>query len=461
MKVSSPPEPLHASPPFAVTTRLGLGITTVCVLLVTTLFACTDGNEGPTRDEKVEALEAETRALHESLETLAGETAELRNELGLLRDQIVSAGNSDTDGTAGETRLEETDLAAEQAAHLAYLEEVWIRTAEGLDALEARFQSFEESASKAGWTLPGTDLWSKDKSDQASAQQGTVEERTARLAEDAGGTVHYLEHPQRVDRAVLVMPPEPVAGQTPLIVSLHGYGGDSASHATYIPLHERVGNDGFALLLPNGTRSDAGNRFWNPTDMCCDNVKVGQDDVAYLTALVARAEEVLDFGPVYFFGYSNGGFMSYHLACKGLPDLRAVASLAGTSYVDDSQCEGASPVSVLHIHGTEDDVIRFDGDDREPDPQGNGERAFYAGAREMVSRWSRRAGCEWPAQPQPYTTLDLDRYVAGSETQAFRLESGCTAGIVIELWMGRGSGHAPGYSTDFLDELLGWLLSQT
>ena len=54
--------------------------------------------------------------------------------------------------------------------------------------------------------------------------------------------------------------------------------------------------------------------------------------------------------------------MAYHMACKGLPGLRAVASLAGTSYVEESSCDGAPPVSVLHIHGTEDSVIRFDGD---------------------------------------------------------------------------------------------------
>ena len=70
------------------------------------------------------------------------------------------------------------------------------------------------------------------------------------------------------------------------------------------------------------------------------NGKSGKDDVAYLTELVAVAKRVKDFGPVYFFGYSNAGFTSHHMACKGLPGLRAVASLAGTSYVEDSSCDG-------------------------------------------------------------------------------------------------------------------------
>ena len=168
---------------------------------------------------------------------------------------------------------------------------------------------------------------------------------------------------------------------------------------------------------------------------------------------------IKDFGPVYFFGYSNGGFMAHHMACKGLPGLRAVARLAGTSYVEDSSCEGAPPVSVLHIHGTADEVIQYEGDETEPDPKDNGERAFYASAQDMVTRWSQRAGCAWPENPQPHATIDLDQHVPGAETQAFRLEPGCAEGITIELWMSDGSSHSPGYGDDFIDALLDWLLS--
>ena len=150
------------------------------------------------------------------------------------------------------------------------------------------------------------------------------------------------------------------------------------------------------------------------------------------------------------------------------PILCAVASLSGTSHVEDSTCDGAPPVSVLHIHGTADNVILFDGDETmsrttirgEPDPKSNGERAFYAGAHDMVTRWSHRAGCNWPEDPDPYTTLNLDKYVPGPETKAYRLNSGCPEGIKVELWISEGSSHAPGYSNTFTDALLDWLLSQ-
>ena len=366
----------------------------VGILLAATLLACTGGGEDTARDERVLELEAKAHSLEESLEALADENAELKGEIAILREH--------------------------------------------LDDRDARLEELEEVVSKAEWVLPGKEQWSQSKAERLSLPEGNALERTVRLAEDSGGEVHYVDHPGREDRTVLVMPQEFVDGEAPLIGSLHGYGGNSADHTTYFPLHERVNADGFALLLPNGTLDGEGNPFWNPTDRCCDGGKTGEDDVAYLSELVASAKKIKDFGPVYFFGYSNGGFMSHHIAYKGLPGLRAVASLAGTSYVVDSSCDGAPPVSVLHIHGTADGVILYEGDETGRDTKGDGERAFYAGAQDMVTRWSRRAGCDRPEEPRPYATLDLDQNVPGSETQAFRLESGLRRGNKYRALDGHG-----------------------
>ncbi len=400
---------------------------TLCILVAATLLACTD--EGDSDDEqRVREFEARADSLEASVDALADENAELRAEVLVLRQELA-------------------DLEARESG-------------ERLDDLDERLQEIEELAFRVESILFGADWWSEDEDKPSGLPEGTVLERTVELVQDSGGVVQYVDHPARDEPAVLVTPSTFVDGETPLIVALHGYGSDSASLAAYVPLHERVTTDGFALLLPNGTRDGMGNPFWNPTDECCARGKTGEDDVAYLTELVAAAEAIADFGPVYVFGYSNGGFMSHHLACKGLPGLRAVASLAGTSYVEDSSCEGAPPVSVLHIHGTEDPVILFDGDEESRDSDGDGELAFYAGAWDMAARGGRQAGCDWPDEPQPYAALDLDQNVPGAETRAFRLESGCTEGVTIELWASEGSGHGPGYGDAFVDALLGWLLSQ-
>ena len=346
-----------------------LGVVAVCILLTATLLACASGGEDSAGDERVLDPEAKIQSLEESFEALADENVELRGEIAIL--------------------------------------------GESLDDLDERLRELEEVTSKVESVFPDKGQWTKD--ERVSLPEGTALERTVRLVEDSGGEVHYVDYPEREDRVVLVTPLEFVDGETPLIGSLHGFGGNSADQISYVPLHERVNTDGFALLLPNGTVDGEGNRFWNPTDRCCDSGKTGEDYVAYLTELVEAAREVKDFGSVYFFGYSNGGFMSYHMACKGLPGLRAVASLAGTS---------------------------------------------YAGDQEMVTRWSQRAGCDWTEHTQPYASFDLDQFVPGPETQALRLDSGCAEGINIELWMGEGSGHSPNYGDAFVDALVGWFLAQ-
>ena len=437
-----------------------LGALAVCILLASFALGCTGEGGESAGDERLVELEATVESLEESLETLGDENAELKREIATLRkEQAVLTEALEAAEAAGAREADAADPGAARDERLAALEEGQRGIGERLDGLDARIEELEEVASSIEWVFPGVKQWSEGKDEPQSLPDGSALERTVRLVAEYGGEIAYVDHPGREDRAVLVLPREFVDGETPLVVSLHGFGGDSASQSAYVPLHERVNTHGFALLLPNGTLDGEGNRFWNPTDECCDG-KTGANHVAYLPELVASAREVRDFGAVYFFGYSNGGFMSYHMACKGLPGLRAIASLAGTSYVEDTSCDGSPPVSVLHIHGASDEVIRFEGDESERDPTGDGTPAFYAGAQEMVMRWSQRAGCEWPEHAKVHASLDLDQYVPGAETQAFRLEAGCAEGITIELWVGEGSGHAPGYGDAFVDALVGWLLSQ-
>ena len=390
-----------------------LGVLIACILLAVSLVACDGVVDNPAGDQRVQALEEKALSLEASVQALADENNALKGDLAVLRDE--NAGLRERVANL-ESRVDELAAAAKE------------------------------------------EQWSKDKDSKVSQPDDSVLERTAQLAEEAGGEVYYLVHPGRNDRSVLVLPLELREGRTPLIVSLHGFGGSSADHSLYFPLHERVNSHGFALLLPNGIPDSDGNRFWNPTDECCDGGKSGEDDVAYLTELVASAREVEDFGPVYLFGYSNGGFMAHHLACKGLPGLRAVVAVVGTSYVADSSCAGAPPVSALHIHGTADSVIQYAGDASEA--AGDDKGAFYLGAQDMVARYGQIAGCAWPTEPQPYAALDFDQAVPGAETRAFRLQEGCAAGITIELWRGEGSSHAPAYGGAFTEALLAWLLSQ-
>lgn len=455
-------------------TFLNFCIVAACVLLAAFLLACGGDDTESSTSERMLVLEAKAHSLEESLESRDEENEALRSEVAALRSELSALQQAQAEfvqeqeaaKAAKEHEEEVADFEEVQEEQLAALEQGQARTEQRLDELDDRLLELESAASRIESLLSLVESWSTDKDQKKElsekTERGSVLERTAALAEDSGGAVYYIDLGEPEERAILVMPPEPIDGN-PLIVSLHGYGSNSAYHSDSFPLHRQVVSRGFGLLLPNGTPDGSGNQSWNPTDQVGSTGKASGDDFAYLVSLVARAKELKDFGPVYVFGYSNGGFMAYWMACKGLPGLRAVASLAGTSYFDDSECEGAPPVSVLHIHGSADDVIMYGGDTAEPVLEADTELAAYASAQEMVMRWGNRAGCEWPktsAEFAHYAVLDLDMFVRGPETYAYRLESGCADGIDIHLWQGVQSGHAPGYLHAFLEALLDWLLAQ-
>ena len=442
-----------------------------CLALAATLSACASEGHDAT-NEKVLALEAKLHSLEESLEAVQEENTSLQGELAALLDEnaaqkseLAALRQEQADyiqaQEAAEAAREHEEEVAEfeegQEQQLAVLEEGQARNNRRFDDLDSRLQELEKIASQLELVLPAIEKWFTGMDKRVKLLEGTDVERTVNLAESAGGEVYYIDHPDRKEPAVLVMPLEPIEGN-PLIVSLHGFGGNSADHALYVPFHEQVLDEGFGLILPNGIRNEDGQRFWNPTDPGASSGKASQDDYTYLSHIIIEAQMLKDFGPVYLFGYSNGGFMAYHMACKGLPGLRAVASLAGTSYVDDTDCESAVPVSVLHIHGTDDAVVLFDGVEGETGAEGR-DGPGYAGAEDMFHRWGARAGCN--VQSVAYGLgVDLDDDIEGPETLTYAFPVGCAEGITVELWAGQGSTHGPGYGDAFTDALLDWLLAQ-
>ena len=237
----------------------------------------------------------------------------------------------------------------------------------------------------------------------------------------------------------------------PVVLSLHGFQGNPTSHDEYWGLSERVDADNFALILPAGTRNPSGLRFWNATDFCCNFFESEVDDVAYLSSLIEEAGEHILVGRIFSVGHSNGGFMSYRLACEGFPGLTAIAPLAGTSFLDPARCESAPPVSVLHIHGTADEVIFY---------RGSTDGAGYVGAEDVVERWAERAGCDL-SRPEELPAIDIDNANDGAETDRIRYREGCQDGITVEFWRINEGSHGPWLTSNYAERLIDWLLNES
>lgn len=248
------------------------------------------------------------------------------------------------------------------------------------------------------------------------------------------------------DRPAKLVVPDAYDGETPLpaVVLLHGYGVTGALQDAYFRFSETARTAGFYAVIPNGTVDSTGKPFWNATDYCCDLGHTGVDDVGYLTAVVDNLEAVVPVSQLYFMGHSNGGFMSYRMACELSDRISAIASLAGSDFWDETRCVPDQPVSVLEMHGDTDTVVLYDG-----------VAGLYPGAQAVVERWAGHAGCD-TSSPVMGDPVDLVMSLPGAETDVSRYTSGCS-GADAALWTIHGGVHIPVLQRDFASQVLTWL----
>ena len=159
-----------------------------------------------------------------------------------------------------------------------------------------------------------------------------------------------------LDRAYRLYKPAGLAPSAPLVVMLHGGFGSAAQAERSYYWDELAESEKFVVAYPDGR-----NRAWNVNGGgCCGrSAREGVDDVGFIDAAVADIAKHVSINPgrVYATGMSNGAIMSYTLACKsGI--FAAIGPVSGTQL---DPCPNPSPVSVMHIHGTGDPLVRYSG----------------------------------------------------------------------------------------------------
>lgn len=149
----------------------------------------------------------------------------------------------------------------------------------------------------------------------------------------------------------------------PLVFVCHGYTGSAEDIMDYSEFNSLADEFGFAVCYPQGIEDNGGDTFWNVGYDFHGNETV--DDVVFLQNLNAylQSNNSLDPTKVFCTGMSNGGDLCYMLACEASETFRAVAPISGMvlqDIVDD--CTPDEEVSILEIHGTNDNVTFYDGD---------------------------------------------------------------------------------------------------
>ena len=237
----------------------------------------------------------------------------------------------------------------------------------------------------------------------------------------------------------------------PLIIGLHGYTAESPYAQNYFALGKVADEKGILTVYPSGSKDTNGYLFWNATPACCNFDSNSVDDEAYLLSIInsVSKDHTVDPARIYIIGHSNGGFMAHRMACNQSDRIAAIVSLAGATYSNPKSCNPTSPVSVLQIHGSNDEVISYTG--------GYLFSSAYPSARRTIDLWGKLNECG----KKPYRVLprlDLDRKISGLETTVLRYK-GCKTGANSELWTINKGKHSPELSATFAKSVIDYLLA--
>ncbi|HZQ33247.1 MAG TPA: PHB depolymerase family esterase [Mycobacterium sp.] len=168
-----------------------------------------------------------------------------------------------------------------------------------------------------------------------------------------GNSVHSI-NVGGLDRSYRVYKPAGLPASAPLVVMMHGGFGDGEQAEKAYGWDQLADSAKFVVAYPDGIA-----RAWNVHGCCGQPGRAGIDDVGFITAMVNEISKGIgiDRTHIYATGISNGGMMSYTLACN----TEMFAAIGPDSATQLDACTAPHPTSVMHIHGTADRLIRYDG----------------------------------------------------------------------------------------------------
>ena len=168
-----------------------------------------------------------------------------------------------------------------------------------------------------------------------------------------GTSVHTMAF-GGLDRTYRVHRPAGLAAAAPLVVMLHGVTGSGEQAETSYGWDPLADSAKFVVAYPDGV-----GQAWNGHGCCGQPARENIDDVGFITAIVGRISAAMgiDKARVYATGMSNGGIMSYALACNS----SIFAAIGPNSATQLDACAAPHPTSVIHIHGTADRLVPYNG----------------------------------------------------------------------------------------------------
>jgi len=162
---------------------------------------------------------------------------------------------------------------------------------------------------------------------------------------------------QGIQREYLVKIPAQHDETMPVMYFLHGLGDNITRLDNEFHFQQIADNFGWMMVIPQA-RNEGNGTMWNAYLTYSTT-----DDSGFLMALLdsLSVQYSVDQDSVFFTGFSMGGFMTHRMAIEHGDRITACAPVSGLITAPMSHYTAVAPVRMLHIHGTNDPVVGYDG----------------------------------------------------------------------------------------------------
>jgi polyhydroxybutyrate depolymerase len=225
-----------------------------------------------------------------------------------------------------------------------------------------------------------------------------------------------------MERSYLLHVPKGLNNQqlVPLVFVFHGFQENGNYARVYTSFNQIANANGFIVVYPDGSGS-SGSLSWNASGCCGYALENNVDEPAFVRAIIADVETIARVDPkrTYAAGFSNGALLSYRLACTMSDTFAAVAPAGGVLMY--SPCQPQEPVSLIHVHGSNDDVVPL---------EGGGSGIEFPPVKDGLATWANLDECSGEEQVGQNGILTHTTYGT------------CAAGVSVELYTVDGIGHS-------------------
>ena len=214
----------------------------------------------------------------------------------------------------------------------------------------------------------------------------------------------------------------------PLLFNFHGYTSNANEQMIYGNFRNIADTANFLVVHPQGTldvnNTTHFNVGWGGSSV---------DDVGFTAALLdsLSAAYSIDQNRIYAVGMSNGGFMSFRLACDLSAKIAAVGSVTGSMTPSTlGNCNASHPMPIIQIHGTTDPTVPY-----------NGSAGWTASITNVLNHWATFNNCSSvPTVVNVPNTNALD----GSTVEKYTYENGDNCSEVVHFKVTNGQHTWPG-----------------